>query len=192
MTRYTALSHIKRFPIFLLVLLASLVGCSSINYQEIQPVSPELKALKYYRWAVPVVTKESGARAVEFDTTFRGLIEADMEKKGYVYDVDKAEFGLDYRISVVTRPGIDAEIYAPHWTSDNRGNLTYTGWADPQGTGDMLKHGTVTLSMRSNKTDKLLWEGAVSKLMRSNEDEIDMSGAAKIAANALVGKIPKR
>ncbi|HSC68999.1 MAG TPA: DUF4136 domain-containing protein [Cellvibrio sp.] len=191
MTIKTVVSHLNRYPLVLLVLLSALIGCNSINYQEIQPVAPELKALKYYRWAAPVVTKKSGARAVEFDTTFRGLIEADMKKKGYLYDVDKAELGLDYRISVVTRPGIDMEIYAPHWTSDNRGNLVYTGWSDPQGTGDMLKHGIVTLSMRSTKTDSLLWEGAVTKLMRSSEEEIDMSGAAKIAANALIKKIPK-
>jgi HSP90 family molecular chaperone len=104
--------------------------------------------------------------------------------------IDKAEILVDYRISVVTRPGMEDTYYSPHWTSDNRGTFTFTGWQDPQGTGDMLEHGVVTLSMRATKTDSLLWEGGVSKLLRSDESEVNMAEAAKMAANALAKKIP--
>jgi len=185
------LSALKLSPILLIPLLVTLSSCTPVKYYEIKPAAAELKSLKYYRWDMPVLTKQAGARAVEFDTTFRGLIEADMEKKGYLYDIDKAEISLDYRISVLTRPGMDTPNYSPHWTSDNRGTFTFTGWQDPQGTGDMLEHGVITLSMRSIKTTNLLWEAGVSKLLRKDESEVDVGEAAKLAANALTKKVPK-
>lgn len=179
----TALAFFILFPL-------SLSGCSSITYHEIQPAVAELKSLKTYRWDTPDVTNKSGIRAVEFDTNFRAAIEADLAKKGYIKATDKAEILVDYHISVVTRTGMDDDHYAPHWTSDNRGTFMFTGWENPQGTGDMLKHGVVTLSMRAAKTSNLLWEGGVTKLMRSDESEINMTEASKIAANALAKKIP--
>ncbi len=168
----------------------TLTSCTSIKYHEIQPVAAELQPLTTYRWETPAVTNKYGIRAVEFDTNFRTAIEADLAKKGYVKAADKAEILVDYRISVLTTPGEDGPHYSPHWTSDNRGSFYFTGWENPQGTGDMLKHGVVTLSMRSAKTSNLLWEGGVSKLLRSDESELNMAEASKIAANALAKKIP--
>lgn len=178
--------------VFALLLLFPLMltSCSSIKYHEIQPTSAELQTLKYYRWETPDVTNKAGIRAVEFDTNFRAAIEADLTNKGYIKATDKAEILVDYRISVLTDPDVGDTHYSPHWTSDNRGTFMFTGWENPQGTGDMLKHGVVTLSMRAVKTSNLLWEGGVSKLLRSDESELDMSQAAKIAANALAKKIP--
>jgi len=169
----------------------TLASCTtSIKYHEIQAASAELNSLKSYRWDTPEVTNKSGIRAVEFDSNFRAAIDADLAKKGYTKAAGSAEILVDYHISVVTRPGMDDAHYAPHWTSDNRGTFMFTGWENPQGTGDMLKHGVVTLSMRAAKTTNLLWEGGVTKLMRSDESEIDMTEASKIAANALAKKIP--
>jgi hypothetical protein len=187
------LQQVSRFIValtFLILFPLALSSCTSIKYQEIQPLSAELKPLKYYRWETPEVTNKAGIRAVEFDTHFRAAIEADLAKKGYVKASDKAEILVDYRISVLTTPGMEDTFYSPHWTSDNRGTFTFTGWENPQGTGDMLKQGIVTLSMRAAKTSNLLWEGGVSKLLRSDESELDMTEASKIAANALAKKIP--
>jgi hypothetical protein len=175
---------------FLILFPLALTSCTSIKYHEIQPASAELKSLQYYRWETPEVTNKSGIRAVEFDTNFRAAIETDLAKKGYIKATDKAEILVDYRISVLTRPGMDDPHYSPHWTSDNRGTFMFTGWENPQGTGDMLKHGVVTLSMRAVKTSNLLWEGGVSKLLRSDESELNMTEASKIAANALAKKVP--
>jgi hypothetical protein len=158
----------------LIALPFTLSSCSSIKYHEIQPAAAELTPLTYYRWETPAVTSKSGPRAVEFDTNFRTAIEADLAKKGYIKDANKAEILVDYRISVLTRPNMEDTYYAPH----------------PQGTGDMLKHGIVTLSMRAAKTNNLLWEGGVSKLLRSDESEINMTEASKIAANAISKKVP--
>jgi Domain of unknown function (DUF4136) len=185
--------HTARFAAALTLLVSlpfTLISCTPIKYHEIQPAAAELKTLKTYRWAVPALTSKAGTRAVEFDSTFRAATEADLAKKGYMLNIDKAEILVDYRISVVTRPGMEDTYYSPHWTSDNRGTFTFTGWQDPQGTGDMLEHGVVTLSMRATKTDSLLWEGGVSKLLRSDESEVNMAEAAKMAANALAKKIP--
>lgn len=185
--------HTTRFATVLLLLISvpfTLTSCTPIKYHEIQPAAAELKTLKTYRWEVPALTSKAGTRAVEFDSTFRAATEADLAKKGYVLSADKAEILLDYRISVLTRPGMEDTYYSPHWTSDNRGTFTFTGWQDPQGTGDMLEHGVVTLSMRAVKTSNLLWEGGVSKLLRRDESEVDMTVAAKMAANALTKKVP--
>jgi hypothetical protein len=187
------LQQVSRFIValtFFILFPLSLLSCTSIKYHEIQPLSAELKPLKYYRWETPAVANKAGIRAVEFDTHFRAAIEADLAKKGYVKAADKAEILVDYRISVLTTPGMDDTFYSPHWTSDDRGTFTFTGWENPQGTGDMLKQGIVTLSMRAAKTSNLLWEGGVSKLLRSDESELDMTEASKIAANALAKKIP--
>ena len=177
---------------FVLVLLIpfALSSCTSTKYHELQPASAELQPLQYYRWETPNVTNKSGIRAVEFDTHFRSTVEADLAKKGYIKADDKAEILVDYRISVLTTPDTDGPTYAPQFTSDNRGTFDYVMWDTPQGTGDMLKRGIVTLSMRSAKTSDLLWEGGVSKLLRSDESELNMPEAAKIAANALTKKVP--
>ncbi|MCE3252645.1 MAG: hypothetical protein K0Q67_1665 [Cellvibrio sp.] len=162
------LQQVSRFTValtFLILFPLTLSSWTSIKYHEIQPLSAELKPLK-------------------------AAIEADLAKKGYVKAADKAEILVDYRISVLTTPGMDDTFYSPHWTSDDRGTFTFTGWENPQGTGDMLKQGIVTLSMRAAKTSNLLWEGGVSKLLRSDESELDMTEASKIAANALAKKIP--
>lgn len=188
-----SLLQVSRFAVALTLLILfplALSSCTSTKYHEIQPVSAELKSLQYYRWETPEVTTKAGIRAVDFDTNFRATIEADLIKKGYIKATDKAEILVDYRISVLTTPGMEDTFYAPHWTSDNRGTFVFTGWENPQGTGDMLKHGVVTLSMRAAKTSNLLWEGGVSKMLRSDESELDMPEAAKIAANALAKKIP--
>lgn len=190
MTLNINIATVKLSPFFLLALLFTLGSCTSIQYHEIQPASADLKPLKYYRWEVPVLTNKAGARAVEFDVSFKAATEAGLAKKGYIHAADKAEILLDYRISVVTRPGMDDTYYSPHWTSDNRGTFRFTGWEDPQGTGDMLKHGVVTLSLRSVKTSDLLWEGGVSQLLSSEESKINMTEAAKVAANALTKKVP--
>lgn len=185
--------HTARFVAALTLLVSfplTLTSCTPIKYHEIQPAVVELKTLKTYRWVDPALTSKAGARAVEFDSTFRAATEADLAKKGYILSADKAEILLDYRISVLTRPGMENTYYSPHWTSDNRGTFTFTGWQDPQGTGDMLEHGVVTLSMRAVKTSNLLWEGGVSKLLRRDESEVDMTLAAKMAAGALTKKVP--
>jgi hypothetical protein len=185
--------HTAHFAAALTLLVSlplTLTSCTPITYHEIQPAAAELKTLKTYRWAVPALTSKAGARAVEFDSTFRAATEADLAKKGYSPSTDRAEILVDYHISVVTRPGMDDTYYSPHWTSDNRGAFRFTGWEDPQGTGDMLEHGVVTLSLRSAKTSDLLWEGGVSQLLRSGENKINMTEAAKIAANALAKKVP--
>lgn len=190
---YISLPKVSRFALMLGLLIAlpfTLSSCTSIKYHEIQPAAAELKSLTYYRWATPAVPSKSGKRAVEFDTHFRTAIDADLAKKGYVKDANKAEILVDYRISVLTRPGMEDTYYSPHWTSDNRGTFEFTGWENPQGTGDMLKHGIVTLSMRSAKNSDLLWEGGVSKLLRSDESEINMTEASKIAASSLAKKVP--
>lgn len=187
----TQASHFVATLALLVSLPLTLASCTtSIKYHEIQPAAAELKALKSYRWDTPAVTSKSGIRAVEFDSNFRAAIEADLAKKGYTKAADSAEILVDYHISVFTDPGMDDAHYAPHWTSDNRGTFMFTGWENPQGTGDMLKHGVVTLSMRAANTTNLLWEGGVTKLMRSDESEINMAEASKIAANALAKKIP--
>lgn len=54
----------------------------------------------------------------------------------------------------------------------------------------MLEHGIVTLSMRAVKSGNLLWEGGVSKLLRSDVSEVDMKDAGKVAASALTRKVP--
>lgn len=188
-----SLPQVSRFAVTLGLLIAlpfTLSSCTAIKYHEIQPASAELQPLTYYRWATPAVTNKSGIRAVEFDTHFRATIDADLAKKGYVKDSNKAEILVDYRISVLTRPGMEDTYYSPHWTSDNRGTFDFTGWENPQGTGDMLKHGIVTLSMRAAKDSNLLWEGGVSKLLRSDESEINMTEASKIAATSLAKKVP--
>lgn len=185
--------HTVRFAAVLTLLVSFpliLTSCTSIKYHEIQPVAAELKTLKTYRWALPALTSSAGARAVEFDSAFRAATAANLAKKGYSESEDKAEILVDYRISVLTRPGMEGTYYSPHWTSDNRGAYNFTGWQDPQGTGDMLKHGVVTLSLRATKTANLLWEGGVSKMLRSDESEVDMSSAANMAATALAKKIP--
>lgn len=168
----------------------SLTSCTPIKYHEIQPAAAELKTLKTYRWAVAPLSSKAGARAVEFDSTFRAATDADLAQKGYSLSVDKGEILVDYRISVVTRPGMDDTYYSPHWTSDNRGTYSFTGWEDPKGTGDMLEQGVVTLSMRAAASKNLLWEGGVTKLLRSDESEVNMTEAAKMAASALTKKIP--
>lgn len=173
-----------------LALVAVFIGCTPIKYHQIQPVSAEHQGLKYYRWEVPPMTAKAGQRAVDFDSSFRSATDADLAKKGYVLAADKAEILLDYRISVATQPDIGDTYYAPHWTSDNRGSFVFTGWENPQGTGDMLEHGVVTLSMRAVKTGNLLWEGGVTKLLRSDVSEVDMKGAGKMAAEALTRKAP--
>lgn len=183
-----AKSRIEKFAAFFLIVLVA--GCTSIKYHQIQPVAAELKGLKYYRWEVPPMTANAGQRAVEFDTSFRSATEADLAQKGYVLAVDKAEILLDYRISVATQPDVGDTYYSPHWTRDNRGTFSFTGWENPQGTGDMLEHGIVTLSMRAVKSGNLLWEGGVSKLLRSDVSEVDMKDAGKVAASALTRKVP--
>ena len=182
------LSPFKLLSLFLIAALFA--GCTPIKYQQIQPVAAELKGLKFYRWEVPPMTAKAGQRAVEFDSSFRSATEADLAKKGYVLAADKAEILLDYRISVAVQPDERDTYYSPHWTSDNRGTFSFTGWENPQGTRDMLERGIVTLSMRSVKTGNLLWEGGVSKLLRSDISEVDMTGAGKLAAAALVNKVP--
>lgn len=185
--------HPLRFAAALTLLIAlpfTLTSCTPIKYQEIQPAAAELKTLKTYRWQVPALPAKAGARAVEFDQAFRAATDADLARKGYTLSADKGEILVDYRISVVTRPGMDDTYYSPHWTNDYRGNFNFTGWEDPQGTGDMLEHGVVTLSMRGAQSNNLLWEGGVSKLLRSDETEVNMTDAAKMAASALGKKIP--
>lgn len=172
------------------VFVVLVAGCTPIKYHQIQPAAAELSGLKYYRWEVPPMTSKAGQRAVEFDSSFRSATEADLAKKGYVLAADKAEILLDYRISVATQPDVGDTYYSPHWTSDNRGSFVFTGWENPQGTGDMLEHGIVTLSLRSVKSGNLLWEGGVSKLLRSDVSEVDMTGAGKAAAAALTQKVP--
>lgn len=173
-----------------LALLLTLVACTPIRYYEIQAASPELKNLNTYRWEAPALAAGDGANAYKFDSNFRSAVESGLKEKGYVPATNDTDLIVDYRISVVTRPGIEETTHGPHWSQDETGNFYFTGWEEPQGTGNMLEHGVVTLSLRAAKSKDLLWEGGVSKLLESGADQVDLSKGAKSAATALLQKVP--
>jgi hypothetical protein len=85
---------------------------------------------------------------------------------------------------------MDESVYGPNWVFDQHGYLSFNGWLEPQGTGEMWEHGAVTLSLRSTQNNKLLWEGGVSKLLEDGSDGIDLTTTAQSAAEALLRKIP--
>ncbi len=186
----TALLKAVRFSAFLILFSAILNGCSSIKYREMQAPSPELKNLKTYRWERPALDAASGINAQQFDARFRADIDSGMAAKGYVYSADKAQLLLDYRIAVVSRPGIEEPNYGPHWIRDENNNFRFTGWEDPQGASSMLEHGIITISMRSVASGNLLWEGGASKLLTSGVEQINPTSTAKTAAGVLLHKIP--
>lgn len=173
-----------------LALLLTLVACTPIRYYEIQAASPALKNLNTYRWEAAALTAADGANAYEFDSKFRATVESGLKDKGYVAATSNADLIVDYRISVVTRPGIEEPAHGPHWSQDEAGNFYFTGWEEPQGTGNMLEHGVVTLSLRATKSNDLLWEGGVSKLLESGADQVDLTKGANAAAHTLLQKIP--
>lgn len=186
------LSEVKAAPARFLsmALLITLVACTPIRYYEIKAASPELKNLNSFRWETPALTAADGANAHEFDSKFRAAVAKGLKEKGYVAGGNNADLIVDYRISVVTRPGIEEPAHGPHWSQDETGNFYFTGWDEPQGTGNMLEHGVVTLSLRATQSKDLLWEGGVSKLLESGADQVDLSKGAKAAANALLQKVP--
>jgi hypothetical protein len=168
----------------------ALTGCTKFKYHELQPATQPINGLTYYRWEQSAFTAENGARALEFDSAFRTTVEKGLEKKGYIYSADKPDVLLDYRITVITSPGRDESVYGPNWVFDQNGYLSFDGWLEPQGTGEMWEHGAVTLSLRSTQNNKLLWEGGVSKLLEDGSDGIDLTTTAQSAAEALLRKIP--
>ncbi|AQT60086.1 DUF4136 domain-containing protein [Cellvibrio sp. PSBB023] len=190
MTLSTGLIKVTRFTMLLALLSAILSSCSSIKYREMQAASPELKGLKTYHWERPALDAASGANAQQFDATFRAEIDKGMAIKGYVYSADNAQLLLDYRIAVVTRPGIEEPNYGPHWIRDDTGNFRFTGWEDPQGASNLLEHGIITISMRATRTEHLLWEGGASKLLTSGVEQTNPVSAAKTAASVLLHRIP--
>jgi hypothetical protein len=190
MTPYSGLSKAILIPAAILSLAAMLSSCAPTKYHEMQAASPALKGLKTYHWERPALDISSGANAQQFDARFRAEVDSGMAAKGYVYTAEKAQLLLDYRIAVVSRPGVEEPNYGPHWIRDDTGNFHFTGWEDPQGASNMLEHGIVTISMRSAQTEDLLWEGGASKLLTSGVDQVNPTSAAKTAASVLLQKIP--
>lgn len=187
------ISPLNRFIVISLLFSAlfTLTGCSSVKYHELKPASSSLKNLNTYRWQTLADTLSLGSNARQFDDVFKAEVNKGMAARGYILSEENAELSLDYRIAVVVRPGIDESVYEPHWTRDNMGNFRFSGWNEPQGTGNMLEHGVITLSFRSTEADELLWEIGASKLLSSGAGNVKASDAAKAAARALLVKIPK-
>lgn len=184
-------SSLREIPGYLMVLalLLALTACTPIRYYEIKAPSPALQQLQTYRWEAPALAAADGNNAYKFDSAFRAAVEKGLQEKGYS-PAREADLVVDYRISVVPRSGTEDTAYGPHWSQDDSGNFYFVGWEDPQGTGNMLEHGVVTLSLSATASQELLWEGGVSRLLESGSDQVDIRKGASTAAQVLLQKLP--
>jgi hypothetical protein len=190
MSRTRGLKNLFTFSITL-CFITLLSSCSTTKYHPMQAASPALKGLNTYQWERPVLDEASSKNARQFDARFRAEIERGMATKGYVYTEENAQLLLDYRIAVVSRPGIEEPNYGPHWVRDANGNFRFTNWEDQPGASGILDHGVVTLSLRSAQNQDLLWEGGASKLLESGAEQTNPKSAAKTAAAVLLQRIPQ-
>lgn len=181
--------------VFFILVMAFLVGCSTISTGAHYDETTNFGAYKTFSWigANPYITASGGSGPVVSPLTtakIEAAIRAGLETKGYqfVEQHDEADFVLAYTIG--TRQEISVNSYPPPyygpWGWHVRGSHYYAY----EVSAHSYTRGTLGVDVFDARTKQPVWHGWAEKTV-TDDDRKDPSPAINAAVTKLLEKFPK-
>ena len=188
-------------------LLGSLVACSFSGRTSIEEHSTEASAnfsqLKIYRWDYSALGKiqPDGSHMPELDRVVCEHVDKIMSEKGYTRaTTGKADFTLDYRITITQQEAAadsivtpdqqsEANDYGLRWTFDKGESPSFKGLQAPKNQTVIYQNGKLHLAAFDNQ-GHVIWHSSASRILNGRANEAERRAALRIAVNKIMKTFP--
>lgn len=189
------------------VLLGSLVACTSSGRTAIDTHSTEASAnfsqLKTYRWDYSALGKiqPDGSHMPELDRVVCEHVDKIMSEKGYARAATgKADFTLDYRITITQQEAAEGAVVTPdnqseandyglRWTFDKGESPSFKGLQAPKNQTVIYQNGTLHLAAFDNQ-GQAIWHSSATRILNGRANEAERRAALRIAVNKIMKTFP--
>ena len=193
--------------VLIAMLLGSLIACTSSGRTSIDTHSTEASAnfsqLKTYRWDYSALGKiqPDGSHMPELDRVVCEHIDKIMSEKGYTRaTTGKADFTLDYRITITQQEAAEDSIVTPdqqseandyglRWTFDKGESPSFKGLQAPKSQTVIYQNGTLHLAAFDNQ-GHVIWHSSASRILNGRANEAERRAAVRVAVNKIMKTFP--
>lgn len=189
------------------LLLGSLVACSTSGRSSIDTHSTDASAnfaqLKTYRWDYSALGKiqPDGSHIPEMDRVVCEHVDKIMSEKGYTrVATGKADFTLDYRITITQEEAAEGAVVTPdsqseandyglRWTFDKGESPSFKGLQAPKNQTVIYQNGTLHLAAFDNQ-GQVIWHSSATKILNGRANEAERRAAVRVVVNKIMKTFP--
>ena len=166
------------------LLLLALVACSGVHIQQSPVDQFSAGNYRYYKWRtepLPQTTRYSAA-LYALDPVMRGEVDAQLQRRGYVLDQERAQFTVDYQYVSGMLQGERSELASnispiPRITPNRQVNQASVDNAIAL--GGVKETDNIVVQFNDRESNRLVWEASMTSIV----EDTNSNDTSRLDAN---------